>query len=381
MSRARVRSGPLRPAGCAGAPVDAPSSGCATPAEHDLRRDRLDRAAEGFQSLLRIDRAGRRGACAGMDRVAEPGHARAERQASDFRFKDAEAALGRARDAARRTSAAVARRRTRDRARATAQEPPATSPASPARAPAARARACFREAAAAQARGDLLAPPGDSAFDKLRAARALDPADPAVRRASAQLLPAARECFERGLRTNDLASRPRLPGCARHAGRRRRAPSRRRARAWRNAGSRLARSACAQAMCTGARRALDTARARSTPERRESMISPSGIAIASAGHALTRSRSRRGTAARTVSRALSSEKCRRRCPGPHRAVAVHSAASACSRTTARRSVLASSATSTSRHRRRCMPSTAHDVATTGCPCAMLRLTLPLTPAP
>ena len=69
-----------------------------------------------------------------------------------------------------------------------------------------RVRTLIAEAEMAQARGDLLTPPGDSAFDKLRAARAIAPDDPAVRRASAQLLPAARECFEAGLRANDLGA-------------------------------------------------------------------------------------------------------------------------------------------------------------------------------
>ncbi|MFC7302026.1 hypothetical protein ACFQME_09870, partial [Luteimonas weifangensis] len=65
-------------------------------------------------------------------------------------------------------------------------------------------RALLAGAAAAAARGQLLTPPGDSAYDKLRAARAIAPEDAAVRRASARLLPAARACFERELRGNRL---------------------------------------------------------------------------------------------------------------------------------------------------------------------------------
>jgi hypothetical protein len=68
-----------------------------------------------------------------------------------------------------------------------------------------RVRALLADAAAAEARGDLLTPPGDSAFDKLRAARALAPADPDVRRAGLRLLPVADACFERELRNNSLA--------------------------------------------------------------------------------------------------------------------------------------------------------------------------------
>jgi len=169
-------------------------------AEQDLRRDRLDRAAEGFQSLLRIDAqddAARRG----MDSVSEGWARRAERLAADFRFKEAEVALARARE----TGPDSATVRNAERAITHARQSKSRLAASGS--PAARnrrVRALLSEAASAQARGDLLTPPGDSAFDKLRAARAIDPDNAAVRRASEQLLPAARECFERELRANDL---------------------------------------------------------------------------------------------------------------------------------------------------------------------------------
>ena len=65
-------------------------------------------------------------------------------------------------------------------------------------------------AAEAEARGDLLTPPGDSAYDQLRRARALAPDDPAVRSAQARLLPAARRCFDDALRANRLV---RAEGC------------------------------------------------------------------------------------------------------------------------------------------------------------------------
>lgn len=169
-------------------------------AEQDLRRARLDRAAEGFQSLLRIDPQDA-AARHGMERVADAWAGRSERLAADFRFEEAEVALDRARETApdspgvRNAVRAIAHaRQSKNRLAATG------SPAARNR----RVRALLAEAAAAQARGDLLTPPGDSVFDKLRAARAIDPDNAAVRRASEQLLPTARECFERGLRANDL---------------------------------------------------------------------------------------------------------------------------------------------------------------------------------
>lgn len=60
------------------------------------------------------------------------------------------------------------------------------------------------EAARAQARGDWLTPPGDSAWDKLREARALAPASPAVQAAWRGLQPAARRCLDAALRDNRL---------------------------------------------------------------------------------------------------------------------------------------------------------------------------------
>lgn len=76
----------------------------------------------------------------------------------------------------------------------------ALSPAQRAR----RLRALLDDAQRAEATGDWLTPPGESAFDKLRAARALAPDDPAVRTATAKLLRHARRCFTNELRDNRL---------------------------------------------------------------------------------------------------------------------------------------------------------------------------------
>lgn len=65
-------------------------------------------------------------------------------------------------------------------------------------------RRLLADAARAQARGDWLTPPGESAWDKLRAARALAPADPRVRAASRAMEPAAQRCHADALRDNDL---------------------------------------------------------------------------------------------------------------------------------------------------------------------------------
>jgi len=67
-----------------------------------------------------------------------------------------------------------------------------------------KVQALLSDAAKAQARGDWITPPGDSAWDKLRAARALAPDDARVQRALTALSPAARTCQSDALRDNRL---------------------------------------------------------------------------------------------------------------------------------------------------------------------------------
>ncbi|MDN5780898.1 MAG: hypothetical protein L0H23_02565 [Luteimonas sp.] len=168
-------------------------------AANDLRGGRLERAEALYRLLAG---AGQQAdADAGMQRVSAAWAHRAETLAGDFRFAAADAALAHARALAPEMAAVsdaehrIARAR-QAHARLGSQVPP--------RERGRRVARLLAEAGEAEARGDLLDPPGDSAFDKLRAARAIAPDDPAVRKATAHLLPAARECFERGLRDNNL---------------------------------------------------------------------------------------------------------------------------------------------------------------------------------
>src|SRR5690606_15477202 len=85
--------------------------------------------------------------------------------------------------------------------------------------------------------------------------------------------------------------------------------------------------------------------------------------------------------ARTASSAAAGEKWRRTLARPLSDSLRQRSGSRYSATTRAANPAASSATSTSPPSSRCMPSTAHAVATTGWPCAWLRLILPLTPAP
>ncbi|QCW27498.1 hypothetical protein FE772_19505 [Lysobacter enzymogenes] len=114
------------------------------------------------------------------------------------------------------------------------------------------------EAAAAEQRGDLLTPPGDSAYDKLRAAQAIAPAD-------RQCAPPPHGCCRRpsvASNASSAATGSRAPANAwTRAARWRAAAVRcaRRPRAWPSAGSASAANAWARANCTP-RAALQAAR-------------------------------------------------------------------------------------------------------------------------
>ena len=175
-------------------------------ADRALDAGKLAPAAAQWQAVLQVD-AGNRDAIGGLERVAAAWAHRAERAAADFHFAQAGHALQQARALGPGLPAVRAAGRAVAHARQSRSmlKPPALN-----RQRALRVRQLLAEAAAAEQRGDLLTPPGDSAFDKLRAARALAPDDPAVREQGRRLLPTAIQCFERELRNNNLA---RAGGC------------------------------------------------------------------------------------------------------------------------------------------------------------------------
>lgn len=173
-------------------------------ADADLRAGRLTRAADGYRAWRDsgVDNAGAEAALAA---VARAHAARARKAAADFEFERARdelaAAQALAPDAPELAEARTALQRAeRAHARARAGMIDTTPNAAQRR----KVRALLQQAAEAEARGDWLTPPGESAFDTLRAARALAPADPAVRTALARILPRARDCFENELRDNRL---------------------------------------------------------------------------------------------------------------------------------------------------------------------------------
>ena len=170
-------------------------------ADTALRRGKLVDAERDYRRLVALPDAPA-SAKQGLHAAALAQVRNGERMSADFRFVEADAAL--------------------DRAQAI---DPATPGLREARAHLARARIAQRElrpapvganrhrevqrllaaAAEAEARGDLLTPPGDSAFDRLRVARSIAPNDKAVIAASKRLLPAAWQCQRTQLQANSLA--------------------------------------------------------------------------------------------------------------------------------------------------------------------------------
>jgi tetratricopeptide (TPR) repeat protein len=167
-----------------------------------LRHGRLREAATSYRDVLAAAPDDAQ-AHAGLEAVARAQARRAERYAADFRFDEAARALQAAKELAPQSPQVARAARRLEQARQSRARLPAVPRDTATRMR--KVRALLAAAAAAEARGDLLTPPGDSAFDHLRNARALAPRDAAVRRASLRLLPAARDCFDTELRGNRLA--------------------------------------------------------------------------------------------------------------------------------------------------------------------------------
>jgi tetratricopeptide (TPR) repeat protein len=172
-------------------------------ASRQLRRGQLASALESYRAVLTVD-AEDGAALQGVRNVATAHARRSERFAADYRFAEAESELRQARAIAgpdTQLPAIAEAEQHLSRARLSQRQ---VSAAKPNAAQRRRLTQLLHDAAQAQARGDLVTPPGDSAYDKLRAARAIAPQDPRVKAASARLVPAAAECFSDALRNNRL---------------------------------------------------------------------------------------------------------------------------------------------------------------------------------
>lgn len=127
---------------------------------------------------------------------------RATRLAADFDFAGSEQLLATAAELVADDARIRDARRHLAQARQGASKLPDAH--RPSRRDAAKVQVLLADAAKAEARGDWITPPGDSAWDKLRAARALAPEDDRVQQALAALKPAARTCQGDALRDNRL---------------------------------------------------------------------------------------------------------------------------------------------------------------------------------
>ena len=169
-------------------------------ADMELRRKRPEQALANYRAVLAAspdDAAAKQG----IERVATAFAQRAAREASDFDFTSADESLRQARELAPNASAVKEATQSIARAR---QSQSRLASALPPKERARRVQALLVATAAAEARGDWLTPPGESAFDTLRAAQALAPDDKEVKRATTRFVPATQSCFEDELRGNRL---------------------------------------------------------------------------------------------------------------------------------------------------------------------------------
>ncbi|WP_447941091.1 hypothetical protein [Pseudoxanthomonas mexicana] len=169
-------------------------------AARDMARGRLAPARAAYEAVLAAvpDDAGAR---QGLEQVGVAHAALAERQAADFHFGQARRELAEARALAPQSQRVAQAEQAVARAE---QARGRLGTVLPARERDRRVQALLAAMADAEAKGHWLTPPGESAYDKLRAAQALAPEAAVVRQASARLLPAVRSCYEDELRANRI---------------------------------------------------------------------------------------------------------------------------------------------------------------------------------
>jgi serine/threonine-protein kinase PpkA len=173
-----------------------------------LRRGRLvappgDNAREAYRAVLALE-PGHREALDGLRRVGEALLAQADRQLADFRFDQAQALI----DEARATDPGLAGLRAAGQRLAERRAArSALTGAAPLDAAQRQARDAHLQAAAqALAAGRLVHPPGDSAFDRYKAALSIDPASQPARDGIAAIPAAARRFFDDAIGTQRLSS-------------------------------------------------------------------------------------------------------------------------------------------------------------------------------
>lgn len=169
-------------------------------AQRNAARGRLDAAEQDYRAVIAAAPEETR-ARQGLERVALAHATRARKEAADFRFDSAATSLAKAREIAPQSAAIRDAGQAIERSRvARTQVGGRLSPVQRDM----RLRQLLDDMALAESRGNWITPPGESAYDKLRAAQSLAPEDERVRRAAARVLPAVQRCFEVELRANRL---------------------------------------------------------------------------------------------------------------------------------------------------------------------------------
>ena len=169
-------------------------------ADSDLRLMRLEQALTGYRLMLAASPADA-AAQQGIERIAVAYAQRSAREASDFDFPAAQASLRSARELNPGATVVREAEQALARARQSQSRLGSTLPSGERKR---RAESLLAAVEQAATRGEWIAPPGESAYDKLRAAQALAPDDAAVKRAAARVLQATRACFEDELRANRI---------------------------------------------------------------------------------------------------------------------------------------------------------------------------------
>lgn len=169
-------------------------------AARDFAGGRLQAAAAGLQQVLAAAPADE-DARQGLQRIARAQAAEAVRLAGDFHFDAAGQALLQARALAPDIAEIATAELALARARAAQRSMDSSLPAAQRER---QVRALLAQMQQAEAQEQWLLPPGNSAYDRFKAAQALAPRDPRVKQAAARILPAARSCLEDNLRGNRL---------------------------------------------------------------------------------------------------------------------------------------------------------------------------------
>lgn len=168
-------------------------------AEADERAGRIERAGQSYLQLSQgTDPPA--GITEALHRLAQLEAEQARRQAADFQFRRAEASLARARSWSPQSPEVLAAEQAVRQSRSTQGRLLRPS----GRDERSQLPRLVREAEAAMARGDFIASPGTSAWDKLRVATAISPRAAQVMRLQREFRQGALACFDKSMATGRL---------------------------------------------------------------------------------------------------------------------------------------------------------------------------------